>query len=68
MKLIGPLAFALIAATGNAMFAAGQKKAAGLENAFTFISLTVLVCAVLILNVSPFFGPTQHIFFHPHPI
>ncbi len=60
MILIGPLAFALIAAIGNAMFAAGQKKAVGLENAFTFIALAALVCVTLTILVAPFFGATQY--------
>lgn len=39
--------FALIAAIGNALFAAGQKKAAGIDNSLLFIGLSALVCVLL---------------------
>lgn len=60
MNLLGPLAFALIAALGNALFAAGQKKAVMLDNSFSFIALAALVCVLLTLLAAPMIGPTNY--------
>lgn len=60
IKLLGPLGFAMIAAVGNAMFAAGQKKAVGLDNPFTFISVAVTICIFLVLLAAPLFGTTNY--------
>ena len=37
MKILLPIVFATIAAIGNAMFALGQKKSAGVENGLLFV-------------------------------
>ena len=60
MNVFGPLAFALIAAIGNAMFAAGQKKAFQFDNPFTFIALAVIVCAFLTVLSAPLFGQPNY--------
>lgn len=61
MNILGPLLFALVAAVGNAMFAAGQKRAIELDNAFTFVALAALVCVILTTLFAPLFGPTNYI-------
>jgi len=61
MKMLGPFLFALIAAFGNAMFAAGQKRAVELDNAFTFVALAAIVCVILTILFAPFFGPTNYV-------
>ena len=53
MKNLLLLLFALIAAVGNAMFAAGQKKAAGLDNSLLFIGFSATVCLILTFLVLP---------------
>ena len=60
MKVFGPLLFALIAALGNAMFAAGQKKAVVFDNAFTFIALAALVCVIITIAAAPMFGAPNY--------
>lgn len=60
MKLIAPLAFAFLAALGNALFVAGQKKAIMFDNPFAFIALAAMICVVLTLLAAPFFGQTQY--------
>jgi hypothetical protein len=60
MKVLGPLLFASLAAVGNAMFAAGQKKAAGLQNTLAFMGLTVAFCFILMTAAAPLFGPTGY--------
>ncbi len=58
--MYGALFFALIAAIGNAMFAAGQKKAIAFENPFTFIALAAIVCVCLTVATAPLFGQPQY--------
>ncbi len=60
MNMFGPLAFALIAAIGNAMFAAGQKKALEFENPFTFIALAAIICVFLTVLFAPLFGQPNY--------
>jgi len=60
MNILGPLKFALIAAVGNAMFAAGQKKAFQSDNPFTFIALAAIICVFLIVLFAPLFGPPNY--------
>ncbi len=60
MNMYGALFFALIAAIGNAMFAAGQKKAIAFENPFTFIALAAIVCVCLTVAAAPMFGQPQY--------
>jgi len=47
MKSFSILLFALIAAVGNALFAAGQKKAENIDNSLIFIALSAIVCIIL---------------------
>lgn len=61
MKMLWPLLFAGVAAVGNALFAAGQKKAAGLNNPFASITLAALFCLVLMFAAAPLFGPANYI-------
>jgi len=56
VNVIGPIVFALLAAVGNALFVLGQKKAQPLDNAFLFIALTVVTCALLMIMAIPLFG------------
>ena len=60
MNIYGPLIFALIAAIGNAMFAAGQKKAIAFDNPFTFIALAAMVCVFLTVATAPLFGQPHY--------
>ena len=60
MKMIGPIAFALIAAVGNAMFAAGQKKSVEIENSFSFVAAAAVVCVILTVFFAPSQGPTNY--------
>lgn len=55
MKTILPLFFALIAAVGNAMFALGQKKSAGV-NGLAFVGSSAVVAALLAWSASPLMG------------
>lgn len=43
--------FALIAAVGNAFFAAGQKKASGIDSSLIFVGLSAIVCVILTFSV-----------------
>jgi drug/metabolite transporter (DMT)-like permease len=56
MKIILPLFFALIAAVGNAMFALGQKRSAGIHNGLAFIGTSAVVAALLAWSASPLLG------------
>ena len=60
MNILGPVAFALIAAVGNAMFAAGQKKAFQFENPFTFIALAATISLILTVLLAPIFGQPNY--------
>lgn len=54
MKSLLPVIFATIAAIGNAMFALGQKKSAGVENGLLFVGLSALVAVLLAFFFAPF--------------
>ncbi len=56
MKAYGPLLFASVAAFGNALFAAGQKKSLNVQNPFSFIFVAAVVCVSLTLLAVPLFG------------
>jgi drug/metabolite transporter (DMT)-like permease len=60
MHVIGPLLFALLAAIGNGLFAFGQRKSAGVENSFVFITIALVVCVLLSMASAPFFGPVNY--------
>lgn len=61
MNILGPLAFALIAAVGNAVFVAGQKKAVPFDNPFAFIALAAIICVFLTLLFAPLFGQPNYL-------
>ncbi len=48
--------FAAIAAFGNALFAFGQKKSAGVENGVLFVGLSALIASLCALSVAPALG------------
>ena len=56
MKSLLPIVFATIAAIGNAMFALGQKKSAGIENGLLFVGVSALVAVLLALLFAPLVG------------
>lgn len=60
MQVLGPLLFALLAAVGNAMFAFGQRRSAGVENSFVFITIALVICVALCVVSAPFFGPLNY--------
>ncbi|WP_299495023.1 EamA family transporter [uncultured Shewanella sp.] len=60
MNQLTAVAFALIAATGNAFFVIGQKKALELANPFTFISISAIFCLLLTLLAAPLFGSPKY--------
>ncbi len=51
MKYSSIFLFALIAAVGNALFAAGQKKTSGIDNPLIIVGLSAVVCVVLTFSV-----------------
>ncbi len=56
MKILLPIIFATIAAIGNALFALGQKKSAGVENGLLFVGISALIASLIALFFSPFVG------------
>jgi drug/metabolite transporter (DMT)-like permease len=56
MKSLLPIVFATIAAIGNAIFALGQKKSAGVENGLLFVSVSALTAFLLALFIAPLVG------------
>ncbi|OPX97799.1 MAG: EamA-like transporter family protein [Syntrophorhabdus sp. PtaB.Bin006] len=56
MKSLLPIIFATIAAVGNAMFALGQKKSAGIENGLLFVGISALVAVLLAFFFTPLIG------------
>jgi len=56
MRSLLPIAFATIAAVGNAMFALGQRKSAGVENGLLFVGISALVAVVCALVFAPLVG------------
>ena len=57
MKIIVlPILFATIAAIGNAIFAFGQKKSAGVENGLLFIAVSAVITVVLLFLFAPLTG------------
>lgn len=60
--IIGALAFALLAAIGNALFAVGQKKALPLDNPFAFIAVSAIFCVTLTLLIAPLWGMPKYAF------
>jgi len=51
-----PILYATIAAIGNALFALGQRKAAGVENGLLFVGLSALVAMSSALICAPLIG------------
>lgn len=60
MNILGPLLFALLAAVGNAFFAFGQRRAAGVDNSFVFSTIALLVCVLLCMLAAPLFGSVSY--------
>ncbi len=60
MQVLGPLLFALLAAVGNGFFAFGQRKSAGVENSFVFITIALVMCVLLCMASAPFFGVVNY--------
>ncbi len=60
MKVYGPILFALIAAIGNAMFAAGQKKSIAFDNSLVFIVIAGSICVFLTAIIAPLLGETAY--------
>jgi drug/metabolite transporter (DMT)-like permease len=56
MKNLLPIVFAAIAAVGNALFALGQKKSAGVENGLLFVGVSALVAVLFALLFAPLIG------------
>jgi len=56
MKALLPIAFASIAAIGNALFALGQKQSAGVPNRLVFVALSAFVATSLAVIASSFQG------------
>jgi len=56
MKSLYPILFATIAAVGNAMFAFGQKRSAGVENGLLFVGASAFVAVVLAFLTAPLLG------------
>lgn len=54
-----PVLFAAIAAIGNAMFALGQRKSAGVENGLLFVGLSALVACLFAFALAPLVGPFE---------
>jgi drug/metabolite transporter (DMT)-like permease len=54
-----PILYAAIAAVGNAMFALGQRKSAGVENGLLFVGLSALVATACALACAPLVGAIQ---------
>lgn len=59
MKLILPVFFAFIAATGNALFAYGQRQSAGMSNGLVFVGASAMVACLLALFTSSVVGPVS---------
>jgi drug/metabolite transporter (DMT)-like permease len=51
-----PILYATIAAIGNALFALGQRKAAGVENGLLFVGFSALVAMSCALICAPLIG------------
>ena len=56
MKSLLPILFATVAAIGNALFALGQKRSAGVENGLLFVGLSALIAVLLTLLFAPLLG------------
>jgi len=60
MRFILPIFFSLLAAFGNALFAAAQKKAAGVANSFTMVVGSAVVCVLLAVSTSLLLGKPNY--------
>jgi drug/metabolite transporter (DMT)-like permease len=59
MNALLTVLYAAIAATGNAMFAVGQKQSSGAGNGLLFVALSALVAFALALGCAPLLGPFE---------
>jgi drug/metabolite transporter (DMT)-like permease len=60
MNTAGAIAFAMIAAIGNALFVTAQKKAGLFDNGISFIACSLAVALALLILTAPLFGPPQY--------
>ena len=60
MKTALPLIFSLLAALGNALFAAAQKKAVAASNPFSALVASAVVCVILAAATVPVFGKANY--------
>ncbi|MCP3966850.1 MAG: EamA family transporter [Lentisphaerae bacterium] len=60
MRYLGAIFFAVLASTGNAMFAASQKKAASMSNPFLSVAAASVVCALIMIPAVPLFGKENY--------
>jgi drug/metabolite transporter (DMT)-like permease len=56
MRSITPILFSFVAAVGNALFAAAQKKATLIANPFMMVVASAIVCVLLATLTIPLFG------------
>ncbi len=56
MRFLLPIFFAAVAAIGNALFALGQRRSAGVENGLLFTSLVAFTAFFLAFIFSPLLG------------
>jgi drug/metabolite transporter (DMT)-like permease len=59
MDAVLTIAFAAIAAVGNAMFALAQRQSAGVTNGLLFVGMSAFVAFALSIVCSPLLGPTE---------
>lgn len=56
MNSLMPILFASVAAIGNALFALGQKKSAGVENGLLFVGFSAVIAVLFSLIFAPLVG------------
>lgn len=59
MELVLTVAFAAIAAVGNAMFALAQRQSSGAANGLLFVALSALVAFAVSVACAPLIGPFE---------
>ena len=60
MNTFVAIGFAMIAAVGNALFVAAQKKSAVFDPGIGFITCSLLVALILLVCTAPLFGSTSY--------
>jgi drug/metabolite transporter (DMT)-like permease len=59
MDAVLTVAFAAIAAVGNAMFALAQRQSSGVTNGLLFVGMSAFVACMLSIVCSPLLGPIE---------